>query len=359
MSRKEAGCESSRYLQKPVHGGEAWKYPGVIDFSSNINPLGPSPAVLEAVLREIDAVGAYPSDGAELRGALADELGVSPENIVLGNGSSEIIKVVCEALLRRGVKVLIPQPTFAEYEYFSRLCGAAVLEAVPPPIGDDPIAPGLKGIGTLFLCNPNNPTGASIPPRRLEEILLEAGSAGCTVVVDEAYQQFSDSPSAAEMVESHPNLIIIRSMTKFYAIPGLRLGYAVAGRETARMLEARLPPWNVNSLAMAAGIAALRDREFARESVRYIARERERLFGELRRISRLEVYPTAANFFLINIKATGMSSREAKSELIKRGILVRDCSTFRHLGTEHIRICVRRREENLLLVDALEELSDG
>lgn len=346
-------------IPRPAHGGDAWRYPGTIDFSANINPLGPSSSVIRAITRALEYVNAYPTDGRELSLLLADKHGLMPENIVLGNGSSELIKAVCEVTLRPGDRVLIPQPTFSEYEYFSVIYGASTYEVPLPPVGDAHMHLHPGGFRMLFLCNPNNPTGSSISPHRIEELLEEAERAGCLVVVDEAYQEFSKHTSIAGMVESHDTLVVLRSMTKFYSIPGLRLGYAVAGERTARMLRQVLPPWNVNTVAIAAGVAALGDKRFAAESRRYISKEKKHLFQALCRLPGLRIHPSDANFFLINIEDTGMSSFEMKKKLVKKGFLIRDCSSFRRLGDRYIRICIRKHDENLKLISAMEELLNG
>jgi threonine-phosphate decarboxylase len=343
-----------RRAARPEHGGDAWRYPNVLDFSANVNPLGPSEKVAEAIRRALCEISSYPGDGAELRSALAERHGLNESCVVLGNGSSELIKAFCEVFLREGDVAVIPEPTFAEYGYFSRLYGARVVEAHPE------VREVKKSAAkAVFLCNPNNPTGKGTPLERIEELAREAERAGFLLLVDEAYIEFSRLKSASELVSSCKNLVVLRSMTKFYSIPGLRFGYALANPEVADCLRSVLPPWNVNTLAMSAALAALHDRKFAEESRRYLAREKRRLLSALERIPALKVYPSEANFFLINVKNTGMSSREIKLKLAERGLLIRDCSSFPRLGEEHIRVCVRRREENMQLVCALEELLNG
>jgi len=344
---------------RPAHGGDVWRYSQVVDFSANVNPLGPSEKVLEAIGKATAEITSYPPSGEELRSALAEKHEVKPGCVVLGNGSSELIKAFCEVFLTSGNTAIIPQPTFSEYEYFSMLYGARMREVLIPPVGDDGIPKSLNGVKAVFLCNPNNPTGGSTPLKEIEALAEEAGKEGCVLLVDEAYVEFSELESASQLVETFPNLIVLRSMTKFHSIPGLRFGYAIASPEVARYLSLALPPWNVNTLAMRAALAALEDEEFVKKSREYLAREKERLFSELSRLPALKVYPSEANFFLINIKKTGMSSQEMKAKLAERGFLIRDCSSFRHLGEEHIRICIRRREENLRLLSAMEELLNG
>ncbi len=351
--------ENIKKAVRPVHGGDVWRYSRtIIDFSANVNPLGPSKKVLEAIAEAASEVTSYPSSGKELYHALAERHGVRPECVVLGNGSSELIKAFCEVFLSRGDTAIIPQPTFSEYEYFSALYGARIREVLIPPVGNADIN-SLRDVKAVFLCNPNNPTGGSTPLKGIESLAEEAERAGCVLLVDEAYVEFSELKSASQLVETFKNLVILRSMTKFYSIPGLRFGYAITSQEVARYLKKVLPPWNVNTIAMRAALAALEDEEFIRRSRWYLAGEKEHLFAELSRMPALRVYPSEANFFLINIRKTGMSSKEMKARLAEKGFLIRDCSSFRHLGEEHIRICVRRREDNQRLLSAMEELLNG
>jgi threonine-phosphate decarboxylase len=342
---------------RAAHGGDVWRYPHtLIDFSSNVNPLGPSSRVLKAVAKAIAEVRSYPPSGEELSAAIATKHGVDERCVVLGNGSSELIKTFCEAFLSQGDTVVIPQPTFSEYEYFSKLYGASVRDVLMQPAEKDALLSSAGDAKVLFLCNPNNPTGHALALKEIEALAEEALRKDSLVFLDEAYVEFSNLESALQLVEAFPNLVVLRSMTKFYSIPGLRIGYCIASPEVAKYLRLALPPWNVNTLAQRAALAALGDGEFAEKSREYLAKEKERLFSELRRLPLLKVYPSAANFFLINIKETGLKSPEMKAKLVEKGVLIRDCSTFKHLGEEHIRVCVRKREENLRLLAAMEVL---
>jgi len=214
----------------------------------------------------------------------------------------------------------------------------------------------MKGLSLAFLCRPNNPTGEAVPLEQVEELAREAERSGGLLVVDEAYVEFSRCESAVCLLEDYPSLAVLRSMTKFYSLPGLRLGFLAAPEEVAHRVRRLLPPWRVNVLALHAGVAALRDREFARRSRRYIAEERERLAEELLAAG-AEPLRSEANFLLVRLPP-GMRSAGVREELLRMGILVRDCSDFRGLGEGFIRVSVRLREENMMLVQALEEVLD-
>jgi len=335
-------------LRKPVHGGESYLYPEAIDFSSNINPLGPSKKVIEAIKNNIENIAHYPSKGEKLKKTIAEKFDLRQENIALGNGSSELIKNFCEAFLGKGDRVLISSPTFSEYEYFSRLRGAEVYHFNLPEEQElEAEILNRKGFKAVFLCHPNNPTSHIF---KNLEALLEKSRA--LIFVDEAYIEFSEADSFLGLVKNYDNLFILRSLTKFYSMAGIRIGYAVSGRENIENIEKHQPPWNINTLALEAARAALKDDSFIKESKEFFKREREFLFRKLSDVDNIEVFQSYANFFLIKVN---LPAAEAKEKLLRKGILVRDCSSF---GLEnHIRICIRKRKENLRLLEALEELN--
>jgi len=301
--------------------------------------------VLEAVKRACRELACYPPREAEpLCRAAARHLGIAPEMVVAGNGSSELIKALCEAFA--GERVGVREPTYSEYRYFAQLYGARVVGLER-----------MRGLSLGFLCRPNNPTGEALPIEVVEELAKEAAREDAVLVVDEAYVEFSACESAVKLLEDCPSLVVLRSMTKFYSLPGIRLGFMVAQEEVAERVRRRLPPWRVSTPAISAGIAALEDREFATESRRYILREREWL-AEMLREAGAEPMRSDANFLLLRLPE-GTSSAQVKEGLLRRGLLVRDCSDFRGLEGEFIRVCVRLREDNLLLLQALQEVLAG
>jgi len=349
---------------KAVHGGLK---PGelrqlgltageLIDFSASINPLGPPPEIWEAMAR-VD-LSAYPDpECLLLREALSSMLGVRIECITIGNGSTELIHLLARACLSGEDKAIIFSPTFGEYEAACRLTGATVLylEAREREgfLWDLDYACQLireKEPRLVFLCNPNNPTGVLLPQRPDVHRLAEAVGTNGLLVVDEAYLSFVDGAE-----ESSPgllglgNLVVLRSMTKDYALTGLRLGYAVASEEVSRLLRAYQPGWSVNSLAQAAGLAALSNQEHlarARECVRQVKGYLQRELGVLG----LKVGPSAANFLLIDVG----DAASVRARLLRRGVCVRDCTSF---GLpRHIRVGIRTIPDCQRLVKSLSEL---
>ncbi|MFH1774684.1 MAG: histidinol-phosphate transaminase [Methanobacteriota archaeon] len=343
--------EEIRQLKKAIHGGEVWSFSDVkIDFSSNINPLGPSRKAIEAAKNSLWKCAYYPdSNTRELKKALSEYLGVSTENIIVGNGSTELIKNFCEAFINKGDEILIPQPTYSDYEVYARLYGAKIA-----------FVPDKKIISTIdsktraiFVCNPNNPTGRTI---EIEEIIEKAHHYSALVFLDEAYTEFTDQESFCSRIEDFENLFVLRSLTKFFALPGLRMGYGVGNKKIIECLEKLRLPWNLNTLAQVAAIESIKDGKYIRESKKFMKKERNFLYKELSKIQKLKVSPSEANFFLIDLRKAGIKASTAKKKLIEKGMLIRDCRSFRGLNEYFIRACVRNRKENARLIKELKNI---
>lgn len=349
-----------------VHGGNVLdavarygvREKDILDFSANVNPLGPSSAALRAAKRALVVSDRYPDEETtELRKAIARYFGVRPGHIVCGNGSTGLIHLIPRVYRPR--KVLVPVPTFTEYAAAAAAAGGEVI-AYPLKEKDgfrvDPIemAFALKGVDMVFLCNPNNPTGLLIPKGEMREILNYALKEGVRVVVDEAFMDFIDNESLVKDAVQSPHLICLRAFTKFYGMPGLRVGYAVANEETAASLASSLEPWSVSTIAERAAVAALNDWGYAKKTRSLIAKERDRLLSALRLLPGVEPFPSSVNF--IFIKLASMDSRVLTQTLGQRGILIRDCSSFPNLNSRFVRIAVRTRRENERLLAALRDV---
>ena len=319
----------------------------VLDFSVNSNPHGPTPLVREALARV--RLDVYPDrEALALRRALAAALDVSPQAIVVGNGVSELIMLVVLAYAQPGRRVLIVGPTYSEYRRAASLMDLAVeewrCEAASDFVADvEAILARCAPPHLAFLCNPNNPTGAYLPLDAVSR-LVDAWP-GTLWVIDEAYLPFV--PGARSVLElKRETVLVLRSMTKDYALAGLRLGYAVGNEATVAPLARVRPPWNVNALAQAAGLAALADGEHLARSMGLLQTDRQHLVNSLRTIG-LRVYPSATHFFLVET-GDGAATRRA---LLRQGVLVRDCASFDLPA--FVRIATRKRDENLALIAAL------
>lgn len=343
---------------RPVHGGlRAWELRGlglspeeVLDFSASVNPLGPPPG-LRDVLAQVDVSGYPDPEGLALREALSDLLGLGIECITLGNGSTEVVHLLARAFLTPGDAVVILSPTFGEYEVACRLAGARIIKEVAteaeafhwdlPRIGRQ-IRETMPRI--VFLCNPNNPTGVYLDQASVES-LAQAATPGL-LALDEAYLPFIEQPWDSRPLLGRGNVVLLRSMTKDYALPGLRLGYALAPAEVSASLVINQPSWSVNSLAQAAGLAALAHQGHVERGRRCVAEGKAYLQRHLGDLG-LKVWPSAANFLLIEV-GDGAALR---ARLLRQKVCVRDCTSF---GLpRYIRVGIRTMPECQRLIEAL------
>lgn len=337
------GAEASRALEVPAER--------LLDFSQNINPLGSPPEALEAARRAIDEeAGRYPDLGyRRLRAALGEYLGVSPEKVVPTNGGAEALFLAARAAAAGG-EALVLEPTFSEYAAAARAAGRRPVRRVVRRPEDgfrlDPASfEGLESASLVFLCNPNNPTGEALPRERVLALADRVREGGGILVVDEAFADFAPAVSVA--AEAGEGLYVARSLTKFFAIPGLRLGCLVCD-EPDRIRRFQ-PSWSVNAVAAAAGVAAVRAPGFGAASVAEVRRLRAALYDRLAELPGLMPFPGEANYLLVQ-GPEGLPTR-----LAGHGVLVRGCEPFMGLGPGYFRVAVRSAGENERLVAALRE----
>jgi len=343
-----------------IHGGdlETWtrEYGPLdfLDFSANIGPLGLPQGVREALQAGGDACARYPDALCRrLREALSAFEGLPTGWILCGNGAADLIYRICYAL--RPQFALLPAPTFAEYEQALERVGCKISFHFLDPqldfIWEDSILNNLPRNGLVFLCNPNNPDGGLIPSPLPERILRACKDLGSVMVVDECFLPFVEDEGEHTLkaeLEHWDNLIILRAFTKIFAMPGLRLGYALCGNgELLRRIEEAGPPWSVSVPAQLCGIAATEETGYLADTRRLVRREREYLRRELSGLG-LRVFPSAANFLLFHTPRTGLAGC-----LRGRGILLRDCRNYPGLEPGYFRTAVRTRAENYRLLTAL------
>ena len=356
-------------MQKFEHGGDIKSVirennlNEIMDFSANINPYGLSSNIKNAILADLDNIIHYPQPNAEdLRKKIGETYNIAGDKIIVGNGAVEIIYTLCHILKPKNV--LIVSPGFSEYERAARSAGADIHYAMldekldfNSPMRD--IIVNIKGNDLLFIGNPNNPTGTLYMLEDMELLIEHAENNGCFVVVDESFMDFiktSEAFSVLPLVEKYHNLLVLHSLTKFYAIPGLRLGFAATDHEVLDPLYAAKDIWNVNSLAQAAGMAALDDKKYQRRSRTYTRTEMNYLYEELSTLDKLKVYEPTVNFILVNISKTGLTATQLREKLLKYNIIIRNCANYPGLDENYVRFAVRTREENDELVDALTEI---
>ena len=337
-----------------------------VDFSANINPLGPSPKAMLAMTEGLSSITAYPDpDCRELSAALAGFLHIPMENILFGNGATELIYLLVDVFKYK--KALVTAPTFSEYGLAVLSRGGEVSEILLSEKNNfslpvEEIIAYLPSAEILFLCNPNNPTGALCSKEDIIRIVDAARDCSCMVIVDEAFMDFvaeKDNYSVIHEALYRDNLIVLYSLTKYFGIPGLRLGTAIATQKVIERLKAAKDPWSVNSLAQIAGVHSLSDDEYIKNTKALVTEEREFLFNALQKVSGIKVYPGVANYLLLNIEATKYPSRVFVEQLGRRGVLVRDCASFTGMGSSYLRVAVKKREDNLKLVNAFEAFLRG
>lgn len=349
-----------------IHGGDVESFirdygREPIDFSANSNPLGLPESAKRAVVDSLETADRYPDPlSRRLREALSEHYKVPVEGIFCAAGAAEVIFRI--ALAARPKKALLVAPSFAEYEIALRTVDCEVLFHDLEPEMDFVLTGSFledisEDIDIIFLCNPNNPTAKLIEPELLLRIADRCREKGVLLVLDECFNGFLDEPdrrSLRRCLPEYPNLVILGAFTKIYGMAGLRLGYCFSSDfELIRLLEKAGQPWCVSSLASAAGIAALGDSEYLKRSLELINIEREFLTIGLERCG-VKVIGSSANFifFLSPVPDLGELCRE-------KGFLIRDCSNYRGLKKGYYRIAVRRREENIKLLEAISEIIAG
>lgn len=335
----------------------------ILDFSANINPLGLSENIRQTLYASLESIVHYPdATGYDLKQAISQYYHVKGELITLGNGAVELMYILCHMLKPK--RVLVTAPTFSEYEAATRASGA-IIEYLYLNADDNftidikALAEQLANIDIVFICNPNNPTGTLLNNVQIIELLNTAKAYNTYVVVDESFIDFLSNDGAytcRQLLAQYTNLIILHSLTKFYAIPGLRLGFALANPELTNLLHSGKDPWNVNTLAQNAGVTALNDHAYQHMSKEFIEKVKMDLYHNLLSIPGLKPYLPSVNFILINIKDTNMTGEELQEAMASFNILIRDCSNYPGLSSEYIRIAVKRPEQNRILVETLKKV---
>lgn len=349
------------------HGADIWMYGAapdtIIDFSSNINPLGPPPGTETIAADTIRQIRYYPEpDAVSLVDMLADKHSLSTGNILTGNGSVELIYRFAEAFdIKRALVVV---PVFTEYEQALSVNSIVInrfylSECEGFKIDFDKLINAAEDADAVFLCNPNNPTGLAADKNGLNDLLCYCERKSVFLFVDEAFAEFSACEYEVSMLSRIPesrSLIVLRSMTKIYAVAGLRLGYLCADSGSIKIIKEKMFPWNINIFAQAVGKYLTTQDDFVRRSREYISSERRRFAGELSRISSLSVFDSDVNFVLCRLTGDRIrSAGELKQKLLRYNILIRDCSDFTGLSDEFFRLAVRTEDENDLLIKILKE----
>ncbi len=330
----------------------------VIKMASNENCLGPSPLAVEALRKALSNIHLYPDGGGfSLRRKIAQRLGLKMENIILGNGSDEIIRMIVETFLNPGEETIMGDPAFIIYEMATKVMNGNCIKVPLKNYAHDlyamreKITPRTK---LFFVSNPNNPTGTMVRRKEVDEIMKDFPE-HTIAVFDEAYYEYieeEDFPDTLYWLKRGKNIIILRTFSKIYGLAGLRIGYAISSPQIISALNRVRQPFNTNSLAQTAALAALDDEEHVRRSRELNRKGKEYFYREFRRMG-LEFIPTATNFILVNVKRDG---REVFEKLLRKGIIVRPMSGY-GLST-FIRVTIGREEENQKFISSLKEVME-
>ena len=337
----------------------------IISFSANVNPLGISYRLKSTLAENLDAITTYPDrEYTALRKCIAAYADTQPENVIVGNGSTEMISLFIQT--RHPKKALILGPTYSEYEREITLGGGTTLyyplrEENGFAMDTEDFCSHLSDqLDLLVLCNPNNPTSTAITCGQMRQILDACLQYGIFVMVDETYVEFAPEESdvtSVPLTNYYTNLIILRGTSKFFAAPGLRLGYAITGnQDLIKAINTRKNPWTINSLAEIAGRLMFPDSEYIRLTRELISTERDRLCRELSSWDSVKIYKPMANFMLMRIRKPQVTSQGLFDHCIRQGLMIRDCSTFPFLDSRYVRFCFMKPEENDRLLAAFREV---
>ncbi len=345
-----------------IHGGKNSiknSDPHVIDFSSNISPIGIPLSVKTILKKNLDDLQNYPDfRSSALISSLKKYTCLQKSNLLVGNGAIEIIYNFSFALLSNKTKVLIPIPTFQEYETAAKLnnCKISYFKTMNLSENIDSFISQIPRNGCVFLCNPNNPTGKLLSKKQLLSIIKTAKKLSSIVFVDECFIELvpESNESVISYVKKYDNLLVLRSLTKSFGLPGIRIGYAAASKQIIEILQKIKIPWSVNSLAQNAASIALKNKSHLAKSKSVIKKEFRYLKNKIAELDGFECHDSSTNLILIKTK---YDSTKLQQRLLKHKILIRDCKNFRGLNNHYIRIAIKSHKDNLKLIRALERIT--
>lgn len=332
----------------------------IIKLGSNENPWGPSPKAMKAISEEIKSINRYPeSQLHELVSEIANYAGVKDSQVIIGgDGADEIIDVLAKTFIDNGDEFIVPLPSYMYYEYLLKQYGANPVYAkwdldenkLDVESIYEAITPKTK---MIFLCSPNNPTGTLID----KEVLMDIAGKNpeILIVIDEAYFEYSEVTNK-DLINEFDNIFIIRTMSKVLGLAGMRIGYGLACEQIIEYMHRIKPVFSLTRLSFVAALNTLKDKEYIEESIRKGIESRQYLYDEISKIDGLNVFPSKSNFMLIGIKDTGFTASQLAFELMKKGIIVRDCTSFKGLDEYWIRISICTLQEDKKFIEILKEV---
>ena len=359
-------------VQEAFHGSDleviAERYhidkDSIIPYASNVNPLGISPMARQALIDNIDAIKAYPDrDYISLKTSIAKYCGTSPEQLILGNGTSNLIRLILETL--SPAKTMIIAPTYAEYARAAKLVGSEIETYMLKNEDDFSLDTDLflkslnESFELLIICNPNNPTGQALTKEQTEKILKRCLDLNIFVMIDETYVEFVkdvEEISSISLSQKYTNFVVLRGVSKFFAAPGIRLGYAItSNRQLLETASNNKIPWNINVYASVAGVM-FEDEHYINLTKSLIQTERNLIFSALSSRKTIKLFKPSANFILIKLLKENLTASDVFDYCIHRGLMIRDCTDYEGLGEKYIRFCFLKPEQNDNVVNTILEI---
>jgi len=364
-----AGDESRpeiRDLPKTVHGGQAWRLNGIDDDSHNLNPFGPPSCISGIAARAAEHSDHYPDDSSiGFRTAVAKEFGVSADNVVAGSGSSDIIRMFPNTFLSPGDRVLMFRPSFAEYTQQCRIVGAEI-EYIPLRPENDyridiaELEPKLKGVKALYVCNPNNPTGRVESRDRILRIIDMCQNRGIFVFLDETLLELVEGYkdiSCASYVNEYDNLIVAGSLTKSFAIPGIRIGFGIMSKAIADEMNKVRMTWNVGIVEQTVGEELIsKHMGYVHDASKVLKEESQYMYSRLKGMGFPVSAPADSFFYFCDLTSIGFDSRTFTEAMLGQGFMVRDCNSFGPEYSGCVRFCVKDRAHDDRFLEALKRV---
>jgi histidinol-phosphate aminotransferase len=334
----------------------AWENPDVLRMMSNENLLSPSESVIDAVTQAAKLGNLYPGSGPELRKVLGEKAGLTAENVVLGNGSTDVINFVLGTFVSPGDEVILPDPTFSMYEARTRINGGVPIKVRTDTLSYPRIGSTLAAVTPktkiIFLCSPNNPSGNTVVETDLRQIL----DAGIPTFFDEAYYELQEEMvTRAPLIRDYPHLMVNRTFSKAFGLAGFRLGYLLCDESLANYFNRVKIPWNVSMITIAAALAELENEEELAAKRKTIIDGRNYIREQLNEIEHIWAYPTEGNFVLIDAGALGLTTTKIRDLMVQKGIFIRPLSGH-NLAQGFFRVTVGLPEHNQLFVEKFREL---
>ncbi len=356
-------------LPKTVHGGQAWKLSDIEDYSHNLNPFGPPEELAEIIMSAVPDIGHYPDDSsAELKDVISKAFNIGTDCITIGAGSSDIIRNVPNTFYSKGDKIIIPRPSFAEYTQQCRIVGANIESYPLRPEEDfridaDRLIESAQGAKAVYICNPNNPTGRVEPRSKICSIARELEDMGVLLFLDETLLElvpgYTDI-TLSGMVDRFSNLVVASSLTKSFAIPGIRIGFGMSNPDIISEMEKTRMTWNVGQIEQTVATVLLRDKmDYVDHAAAVMAEESEIMNSSLKEVG-FPAGPVSDSFFYFNsVESLGLNGADFVKRMLRHGIMVRDCASFGDDFKGYVRYSVKDRERNCRFIAAVDAVLNG